>query len=165
MPQELLKNLPIFVRGIVVKGFGRGSKELGIPTANYPEEVVEKYSSLINTGIYCGWAKVDGGEVYKMVMSVGWNPYYKNNKKSMETHIIHAFENDFYGSQLSVVITGHLRPEKSYPSLQDLIDAIHNDISQAKEVLDEPENKSYMTHSFFTCNDSASTNNESQNRS
>lgn len=34
MPQELLKNLPIFVRGIVVKGFGRGSKELGVPTGN-----------------------------------------------------------------------------------------------------------------------------------
>lgn len=34
MPQELLKNLPIFVRGTVVKGFGRGSKELGIPTGN-----------------------------------------------------------------------------------------------------------------------------------
>ena len=32
MPQDLLRNLPIFVHGTVVKGFGRGSKELGIPT-------------------------------------------------------------------------------------------------------------------------------------
>ena len=34
-------------------------------------------------GVYCGWASVDGGPVYKMVMSVGWNPHYMNKKKSM----------------------------------------------------------------------------------
>ncbi len=27
--------LPYFTRGTVVKGFGRGSKELGIPTGEY----------------------------------------------------------------------------------------------------------------------------------
>lgn len=37
----------------------------------------------ISTGIYYGWASVDRGPVYKMVMSVGWNPFYKNSKKSM----------------------------------------------------------------------------------
>lgn len=37
----------------------------------------------ISTGIYYGWASVDRGPVYKMVMSVGWNPFYKNTKKSM----------------------------------------------------------------------------------
>ncbi len=66
-----------------MKGFGRGSKELGIPTANYPEEVVEKLPSELNTGVYCGWASVDNGDVHKMVLSLGWNPYYKNEKKSM----------------------------------------------------------------------------------
>lgn len=34
-----------------------------------------------------------------------------------ETHIIHSFENDFYGSELSVVILGFIRPEKNFPSL------------------------------------------------
>jgi riboflavin kinase len=37
----------------------------------------------INTGVYYGWAKVNNGPVYKMVMSIGWNPYFKNSKKSM----------------------------------------------------------------------------------
>lgn len=36
---------------------------------------------------------------------------------SQETHIIHQFDNDFYGSQLSAILTGYLRPEQSYPSL------------------------------------------------
>lgn len=34
-----------------------------------------------------------------------------------ETHIIHTFDSDFYGAELSVVILGFLRPEKNYPSL------------------------------------------------
>lgn len=35
------------------------------------------------TGVYCGWASVKDGEVHKMVMSVGWNPFYNNQEKSM----------------------------------------------------------------------------------
>jgi len=34
-----------------------------------------------------------------------------------ETHIIHTFEDDFYGSELSVAILGFVRPEKDFPSL------------------------------------------------
>lgn len=29
------KSLPHYAGGIIVKGFGRGSKELGIPTGNF----------------------------------------------------------------------------------------------------------------------------------
>ena len=38
----ILTNAPLFMEGEVVKGFGRGSKELGIPTANFNEQVVAK---------------------------------------------------------------------------------------------------------------------------
>ena len=36
------------------------------------------------TGVYYGWAQIGGkgSEVYPMVMSLGWNPYYKNEKRS-----------------------------------------------------------------------------------
>ena len=51
---------------------------------------------------------------------MGWNPFYGNTKKSFETHIIHNFENDFYGSELIVVMLGYLRPEKNYDSLEAL---------------------------------------------
>ena len=34
-------------------------------------------------GIYYGYANVSKGEVYPMVMSVGWNPTYDREKKSM----------------------------------------------------------------------------------
>jgi FAD synthase len=35
-PVELGERLPFFLCDRVIKGFGRGSKQLGIPTANLP---------------------------------------------------------------------------------------------------------------------------------
>ncbi|KAM4709447.1 riboflavin kinase [Discoglossus pictus] len=137
--KAVMKNLPYYCKGEVVKGFGRGSKELGIPTANFPEHVVDNIPADLSTGIYYGWGCVGDGDVHKMVMSIGWNPFYKNTKKSVETHIIHHFKEDFYGEVLTIVIAGYIRPEKSFDSLDSLIAAIHNDIEEAKKQLDLPE--------------------------
>ncbi|XP_053788413.1 riboflavin kinase [Vidua chalybeata] len=144
-----MRNLPYFCRGEVVKGFGRGSKELGIPTANFSEQVVESFPSDIPTGIYYGWACVGNGDVHKMVLSIGWNPFYKNIKKSVETHIIHTFKEDFYGEILSIVITGYIRPEKNFDSLDALISAIQEDIEEAKRQLDLPEHLKLKEDNFF----------------
>ena len=51
--------------------------------ANYPDSVVDSLPKEFECGIYFGWASVDDGPVYKMVASVGWNPFYKNKKKTM----------------------------------------------------------------------------------
>lgn len=66
---------PFALRGTVVKGFGRGSKELGIPTANLDADALAAAGCLegVEPGVYFGWASVgDFKEVYKMVMSIGW---------------------------------------------------------------------------------------------
>ena len=131
-----LQENPYVASGEVIKGFGRGSKELGIPTANFPEAVIESLPSDFDTGIYYGWANINNGTTYKMVVSVGWNPYYKNEKKSVETHIINKFEDDFYGATLKIVVVGFIRPEKNFSSLDELITAINNDIDFANEKLD-----------------------------
>ena len=52
-------------------------------SANFPPNVVDRLPADIEGGVYCGWASVDNGPVYKMVLSIGWNPYYHNTKKSM----------------------------------------------------------------------------------
>jgi len=51
--------------------------------ANFSEQVVESFPSDISTGIYYGWACVGSGDVHKMVLSIGWNPFYRNTKKSV----------------------------------------------------------------------------------
>lgn len=74
---------PWRVKGPVVKGYGRGSKMLGIPTANLPPSAWDAASSSFSSvapqasGIYCGWASVgDDPAVYPMALSIGWNPHF-----------------------------------------------------------------------------------------
>lgn len=82
-------------------------------------------------------------------MSIGRNPFYNNTKKSMETHVIHKFKEDFYGSTLKVIMLGYIRPMRNFASLDELINAINNDISAAKEKLELPENASYKENNFL----------------
>ncbi|CAH0596331.1 unnamed protein product [Chrysodeixis includens] len=144
------KHLPLFLEGEVVKGFGRGSKDLGCPTANYPLEVVQSLPKDLEPGVYYGWAQLDSGTVYKMVANIGWCPFYQNQQMSVETHIIHKFDKDFYGSLLKVSLVGYLRGEKNFGSLDDLIEAIKNDIINAKNMLELPEAQTVKENSFFT---------------
>ncbi|CAJ0930503.1 unnamed protein product [Ranitomeya imitator] len=144
----VMSQLPYYCCGEVVRGFGRGSKELGVPTANFPEHVVDSLPADLTTGIYYGWGCVGTGDIYKMVMSIGWNPFYKNIKKSVETHIIHQFTDDFYGEILRIVIVGYIRPEKSFDSLDALIAEIHSDIEEAKKQLDLPERRKLKERYF-----------------
>jgi len=149
MIKNIANMFPYFAQGKVVKGFGRGSKELGIPTANFPDGVVESLPKEFGTGIYYGWATVDNGPVYKMVMSIGWNPYYNNTKKTMETHVIHTFKDDFYDADMKVCISGYIRPEAKPDSLDELIAWIHNDIKIAKEKLELEEHAILKEDNFF----------------
>ena len=71
----------------------------------------------MDQGVYYGWAQVGGGDVHKSVMSIGWNPFYKNKTRSAEVHIMHKFEDEFYGSNIKVVVLGRLRGEKDFDSL------------------------------------------------
>ncbi|KAJ7721150.1 riboflavin kinase [Mycena metata] len=101
-----------------ISGFGRGSKELGIPNANLP------------AGVYFGWTSLrlppshpnhpethSGFSIYPMVMSIGNNPYYNNTVRSAEAHLLHDFGADFYGVEMRLLITGFIREEKTTPSL------------------------------------------------
>ncbi|KAJ2006752.1 riboflavin kinase [Coemansia thaxteri] len=151
-PPQLDPPFPIFVEGSVVAGFGRGGKQLGIPTANLPEAVVEQALADIPIGVYYGWAKVNTGadcSVLPMVMSLGWNPFFKNEKRSGEVHIIHSFDNDFYDQHLQVAILAYIRPERDYASLEALVDDIHFDIRVALESLQRPAYAEIKAASFF----------------
>jgi len=133
-PAEVAAALPHYAQGPIVKGFGRGSTELGFPTANFSEEVIEALPGALIGGIYWGLAQVDNGQVHDMVMSIGWNPFYENKKRAMETHIVHKFEEaDLYDKQLKVIILGFIRPEQNFDSLEALVDAIRKDIEEGRK--------------------------------
>jgi hypothetical protein len=65
------------------------------------------------------------------------NPFYKNEKKTVEPHLLHTFPGDFYGQELRLIVSGYMRPEMNFPSLESLIEAIHRDIATAAAELEK----------------------------
>ncbi len=80
----------------------------------------------------------EAGAVYPMVMSIGWNPYYKNTVRSVEVHIMHDFDVQFYDSHMNLIILGFIRPELDYESVEKLIIDIKTDIDVAGRSLARP---------------------------
>lgn len=70
-----------------------------------------------------------------MVMSIGWNPFYKNTVRSVEVHVLHDFATDFYGSHMNLVILGFIRPEYDYVSVEALVEDIRTDVEVARRSL------------------------------
>lgn len=142
--------LPLRMTSTVVKGFGRGSSELGIPTANLDRES-GKYTcgtfDDLPTGIYWGFCRIGNDtSIYKTACSVGFNPTYHNEKKTVEPHLIAPIEDnrrhastcgesvlgDFYDKTIRLSLVGYLRPELPFEGLEKLIAAIKKDIIDAE---------------------------------
>ncbi|BFZ57344.1 riboflavin kinase [Savitreella phatthalungensis] len=154
------KPFPIRIRGEVVKGFGRGSSELGIPTANLAESAIPDLLEHAESGIYYGLAQVDvtaksaaaDASVLPMVMSVGWNPFYDNTKRSCEVHICHRFSSeneDFYGRTIKVLVLGHVRPEYNYDGLESLVADIKLDIAVCQRSIARPAYNKFISDGLF----------------
>ncbi|XP_021661042.2 bifunctional riboflavin kinase/FMN phosphatase isoform X2 [Hevea brasiliensis] len=140
---------PWHIGGPVIKGFGRGSKVLGIPTANISTEGYSMLLSEHSSGVYFGWSGLSTRGVYKMVMSIGWNPYFNNAEKTIEPWLLHEFDEDFYGEELRLVIVGYIRPEANFTSLESLIAKIHGDGRIAERALDLPLYSKYRDDPYL----------------
>ena len=118
------------VCGVVVEGKGRG-RTIGIPTAN----VMGDAEILPQRGVYAGRAMLPDGRVRDAVINIGTNPTFeKAAVLSFEVHIL-DFSEDLYGKTLGVRFTRRLREEKKFSSVEELIQAIHRDIEDARKIL------------------------------
>ncbi|PGH19031.1 hypothetical protein AJ79_00065 [Helicocarpus griseus UAMH5409] len=184
---------PMKLSGPVIKGFGRGSKELGIPTANIPPYGLSAYGD-VKSGVYYGVAALDPSKftykkdntseeqkpngasaaqtklendanVFPCVLSIGYNPFYKNTVRSVEIHLLNQFTTttpapspttstpetqtqtqaepktffripDFYGTSLNLLVLGYIRPEYDYVSLDALVEDIRVDCEVARRSLE-----------------------------
>ncbi|VDL71566.1 unnamed protein product [Nippostrongylus brasiliensis] len=142
--------LPLFLRGRVVPGFGRGGKQLGCPTANLEDAVVDTLPPDLPCGVFYGLSRVEGEEVVNMVASIGWNPHFRNERKTLEVHMLRKYDHDFYGSTMEVLILGYIRPMAAYSSLEALKAAINSDISSAEEELAKVDIHA-LGRQFFLC--------------
>jgi FAD synthase len=156
--------LPIRIIATVVRGFGRGSKDLGIPTANLDCHTMQSSTPFddLPTGIYWGYAKIgssqnnnnsDAGEIYKSAISIGYNPTYGNTKKTVEPHFIaprhdprryasstgETLLHDFYDQTCRLSVVGYLRPELPFTGIDALVLAIKDDIQEAERRTDSTD--------------------------
>lgn len=130
----------IRMEGEVVEGYGRGSRNLGVPTANLrPADVAAQVDGL-PLGVYFGFARLAGQDVTrKMVMNIGKRPTFVEDngpEESIEVHVMDFDGADFYGARLEVLVCGFLRPEMKFDGLDALLNRIHTDIGVARSQLD-----------------------------
>ncbi|OFT32385.1 bifunctional riboflavin kinase/FMN adenylyltransferase [Corynebacterium sp. HMSC08C04] len=132
------------VTGPVVRGAGRGGKELGFPTANqyFPDSV-----AIPADGVYAGWfilepaeapveGNMDHGVAYAAAISVGTNPTFGDEERSIESFVLDR-DADLYGHVATVKFVDHLRDMVKFNSVEELLDAMAADVAKAREVLAE----------------------------
>lgn len=113
----------------VIRGDGRGH-EMGFPTIN--QQYGETYI-LPKFGVYAGVALVDDKE-YPAVLNVGIRPTFLTDKPLAETHII-GYSGDLYDKKVCVMFKEHIRNEKKFMSLDEIISAIENDKNECLRIL------------------------------
>mmetsp|Transcript_18201 Transcript_18201/g.28331 ORF Transcript_18201/g.28331 Transcript_18201/m.28331 type:complete len:191 (+) Transcript_18201:61-633(+) len=145
--------LPIRLTSTVVKGFNRGSKDLGIPTANLSRTHCNQSFDQLPCGIYWGFARIESEptNLYKAAISIGYNPTYGNESKTVEPHFIAGEGNpartasmcgetvlrDFYGEKIWLSVVGYLRAELPFEGLDKLRSAIKHDIVNSEALCNE----------------------------
>jgi len=128
---------PITIQGIVTHGLKRGSKLLGIPTANLTPFETSLIKNLIN-GVYYGDfifkenkdnnPNIALDKTYKGVLSIGYNPQFDNREKSIEVFLIDFEGEDFYDYKVCLNIRGYIRTEAAFENFQELVTSISYDI-------------------------------------
>ena len=122
----------ITIEGKIVSGFQRGSKQLGIPTANIEmtEENSKKIKKLINGTLFGRMSfktnkknnpNIEINKQYKSVLSIGYNPTFNNQTKTIEVFLINFEGGDFYDDEVCLIIDGYSRSEMRFSGLPELV--------------------------------------------
>lgn len=120
---------PYHLAGTVVRGRGLGHA-LGVPTANLEPP---KGRLIPANGVYAGLAHLEDA-AWPAVVNVGVRPTIAANHLTVEAHLL-DFEGDLYGQRLGLDFIVRLRDEMIFPSLNALVDQVHKDIAQARQIL------------------------------
>ena len=71
------------------------------PTANLDPAAFENTLDKEEEGVYIGWAALEDAslppesrKVHKAVLSIGWNPTFQNEQRTVEAYLCHDFGHD-----------------------------------------------------------------------
>jgi riboflavin kinase/FMN adenylyltransferase len=116
---------PYELRGSVVRGFQRG-RTIGVPTAN-----LDVGDQMIPAdGVYAAEADVDG-TTYAVALSIGNAPTFQKQRYQVEAHLI-DFAGDLYDQQLVLRVTGWVRDQAKFPSIELLKEQIARDLNEVR---------------------------------
>jgi riboflavin kinase / FMN adenylyltransferase len=122
---------PYQIGGPVIHGDHRG-RTIGFPTANidYPMQKV-----LPSNGIYACWAWL-GDERFAAAINVGVRPTVKADQvvPNVEAYLL-DFDREIHGQYLSLDFVARLRDELKFPSLEALIEQMHDDVQKTRHIL------------------------------
>lgn len=134
---------PIRVCSTVIKGHQRGRK-LGFKTANLDTNT----DIQIEHGIYFGWALLFK-KIYSAAISFGKAPSFDNVEATLEVHLCNVDLDDFYGSEMKVVICGSLRGMVKI-EWYELVSTITDDIEIITKALGTKVFAKYAEDDFLT---------------
>lgn len=125
---------PYTLRGRVVEGYRRGSP-LGFPTANLDcgEQIIPA------DGVYAGRAILNplsprervvqppGAGRYRAAVSIGSAPTFESARRQVEAYLL-DFSGDLYGRTVDIELTGWVRDQYRFPSVEQLVERIKLDV-------------------------------------
>ena len=117
---------PYSLRGPVVQGDQRG-RTIGFPTLNLgfsPDLALPAY------GVYVSRTDI-GGVAYEGCTNIGVRPTFDGTRLMVETHLLN-FDQDVYGSVITVELLERLRPEQRFDGPDALIAQIGRDLEATR---------------------------------
>ncbi|GAA2491913.1 bifunctional riboflavin kinase/FAD synthetase [Streptomyces sp. NPDC059506] len=123
---------PHRVEGVVVRGAGRGGRDLGYPTANVE---TLPHTAIPADGVYAGWLVVDG-ESMPAAISVGTNPTFDGTARTVEAYAIDRVGLDLYGLHVAVDFLARLRGMEKFDTVEALLESMADDVKRSRELVD-----------------------------
>ena len=130
---SMLLGRPFEIDGRVVRGLQRG-RTLGVPTANLAQdgEICPK------PGVYAGRAQRLDGDApwFAAAISIGNNPTFadKGDPQVLIEAYLLDFQGDLYDARLRLAFLAHLREQRRFSAVEDLVAEIQRDIARVREI-------------------------------
>ena len=123
---QLLLGRQYTLSGTVIED-RRIGRTIGFPTANI---LPDPQRAIPADGVYISMAEI-GGEIRPSVTNIGTNPTVGGRKRTVETNIF-DFDDEIYGSELTVYFVKRLRPVYTFSGIDELKAQISKDCAQAR---------------------------------
>ncbi|MCS6916311.1 MAG: bifunctional riboflavin kinase/FAD synthetase [Chitinophagales bacterium] len=128
-----LLTYPYFLSGTVVAG-DRIGRQLGFPTANLEPASPDKL--IPGDGVYAVHACINqSSRRYPGLTAIGKRPTVNGRTRTIETYLL-DFDGQLYGCNLRIEFLHFLRPERTFPNVDELVAAMKADEQAARMLPD-----------------------------